>query len=553
MWNESFIEHHKENPTCDGHLEVDLEAERQRGLCWIERLYCRKCSYTSKYHELFEGVRMGRRGPKTAGPNCAVQVALLQTPISNTSLNKILLASNLPAPSKTSMQRTGKLVQQVVKNTNIEDMNRHLHQSNTVNNARGEPRDTIAIETDGLFNNPLYSGVGKTLIQPSTQAVLLGAENVTGDRKVVSVVTRNKLCAVGSRTSNPCPDHDGICTANLALEENIGNEEAMAQECIEGILQHGIEVGELTTDGDSAAYRAAEQLYASGKMKCRPVHFLDTRHLSDNQRKKIKCTEFSPSFFTAATKKQKESLQARFALDLSKRCVAEFQTAMNVFSADITKVKRAMSYTTHCLVKCYQGDHRDCTKRSFVCKGTKSNNWVSRSTYMPKSFNCVTCTDSDEEKLHQCIIYRLSQAMIEKTKKNRNTQKVEAVNRSLRRSLPRNVTYPTSMEGRVHAAVHSVNNRPGSSIAKLCQKVGCSIKANTRVSRGLLRVNKDTDRSKNYNSSQKAKVQRVRKRIKMNYVYDNRPTSLRKEPYKKAMVEQAIADHTYSNCTYMKN
>ena len=42
--------------------------------------------------------------------------------------------------------------------------------------------------------------------------------------------------------------------------------------------------------------------------------------------------------------------------------------------------------------------------------------------------------------LRKCVEYRMGQDMIEKTRKNTNTQKREAVNRSLRRSLSKYLT-----------------------------------------------------------------------------------------------------------------
>ena len=52
---------------------------------------------------------------------------------------------------------------------------------------------------------------------------------------------------------------------------------------------------------------------------------------------------------------------------------------------------------------------------------------------------------------------RLGPDALNKTKLNLNTQKVEGFNRSLRRSLPKNFTFTKNFEGRVKAAVHSVN------------------------------------------------------------------------------------------------
>lgn len=547
MWNEAYKEHQVQSPSCPGDLGLDHDAEKQRGLCWIERLKCNSCAYRSKFHQLYEGVRTGRRGPLTAAPNCAAQAALTQTSIGNSSLRKIMLASNIPAPSTTSMQRTGRYVHRNIEEANIEDMAERLQQAKEISNMRAtSPSNAISIESDGIFNNPLYSGVGKTPMQPATQACYIVAENVTNRRQIVALSTKNKLCSRGARSHKPCPDHSGPCTSTLAMEKNIGNEEEMAKECMEGLLEQGVEVHELTTDADSSAYRAADTMFRSGKSKTKPIHFLDTRHVSDNQRKMVKNTVFSPGFFPGKTKKQNDSLQNRFANDLAKRCEGEFQASMKHFAGDIRCVKRAMSYCVYSIVQCYQGDHSDCRKKSFVCEGKLSDNWVKNSTFLPNYFDKISCTGSDEDKLLKCINYRLGQAVLERTKKNRNSQKVEATNRSMRRSLPRNVTFSTAMTGRAHSCLHSVNNGPGVSLVKLCRKVGCPIKSNTRVSRGLAGLQKKAQTSRTYNKSTKAKKHRVIKRAYMYDLYDNRPTTSSKPQYKKSMILEEICDHTYA-------
>ena len=57
-------------------------------------------------------------------------------------------------------------------------------------------------------------------------------------------------------------------------------------------------------------------------------------------------------------------------------------------------------------------------------------------------------------------MYRFCEERFAKTTLNSNSQKVECVNRVLRRSVPTNVTYPRNFVGRSHSAVHSVNNGP---------------------------------------------------------------------------------------------
>lgn len=62
---------------------------------------------------------------------------------------------------------------------------------------------------------------------------------------------------------------------------------------------------------------------------------------------------------------------------------------------------------------------------------------------------------------------------------------VESFNRTLRRSLPRNVTFTRNFAGRAHSAAHSSNNGPGDSIRSLCAGVGCAIPSGGSVDKSL--------------------------------------------------------------------
>lgn len=72
------------------------------------------------------------------------------------------------------------------------------------------------------------------------------------------------------------------------MVKSIGDEYAWARECLEDLLKDNIEIDNLVTDPDSAAYKAAVDLYEEGKSNTEPKHFIDTRHLSENMRKNVK-------------------------------------------------------------------------------------------------------------------------------------------------------------------------------------------------------------------------------------------------------------------------
>lgn len=97
----------------------------------------------------------------------------------------------------------------------------------------------------------------------------------------------------------------------------------------------------------------------------------------------------------------------------------------------------------------------------------------------------IPSSDENETMLHACFSKRLSPAVLDKTIKNSNSQKVESFNRTLRRSLPRNVTFTRNFAGRAHSAAHSCNNGPGSSLRGLCAGVGASIPSGGQVDQTL--------------------------------------------------------------------
>ena len=75
--------------------------------------------------------------------------------------------------------------------------------------------------------------------------------------------------------------------------------------------------------------------------------------------------------------------------------------------------------------------------------------------------------EKTEDLLCACVSKRLSPAILDKTIKNSNSQKVESFNRVLRGSLPRNVTFTCIFSGQAHSAAHS-SNHWSATLSKVC-------------------------------------------------------------------------------------
>lgn len=109
----------------------------------------------------------------------------------------------------------------------------------------------------------------------------------------------------------------------------------------------------------------------------------------------------------------------------------------------------------------------------YVCREGQTDNWLSNSSFLTRNFKWNLTASENEYTLLDWIEFRLGEDMLHKTRLNTNTQKIEGTNRAIRKSIPKNVTYSLNYEGRLNSAIHSVNNRPGISIRKLCMAVDC--------------------------------------------------------------------------------
>ncbi|XP_078317890.1 uncharacterized protein LOC144620581 [Crassostrea virginica] len=197
-----------------------------------------------------------------------------------------------------------------------------------------------------LYNNSMFSAVGKNPFQAGTQVTYTLCENVTKKKRVISVFCGNKLCKVGELMrsrgeSVTCPGHDN-CTANIPADENIGNEKRWAGQCLDEIQQDSspLILSQLTTDGDSTA-----TLGASTQQGQNIENLKDLHHFFESQRKQTCKAPFSDKMFPGGTKTARESVKKRFAQDLKIRCRTEYENAYQHFGGDIPKLIRAMSYS----------------------------------------------------------------------------------------------------------------------------------------------------------------------------------------------------------------
>ncbi len=171
---------------------------------------------------------------------------------------------------------------------------------------------------------------------------------MTKQKQIIAVETVNKLCSkhgFHSNTDDECDNKSGPCSATASMEQTIGDEQKWANTCFQEMKEDGLEVKYLTTDGDTKAFQGAIDLYQASASTTRPEHQLDTRHLAENHRKQIKSNSNVLQMMPGTTATYRMYLRNRFAVDISKRCQAEFENVhteergnYSRFSAKIKKM-----------------------------------------------------------------------------------------------------------------------------------------------------------------------------------------------------------------------
>ena len=523
MWNTAFQEHRQVSPICSGFLHWDMQREQIRGLGCREQMICTHCNYRSKLFTLYEEIVTARKGRKPAKVNVGLAIGLSKTPIAAAGYRRLCLSTNLPPPSARGLQNTANKVLPEIERISKADMKNRRENLKVKQQQSGKSNsNVIDVQCDGLYNNNLYSGVGKTPFQPATQVIYSVAENVTPQHDIIGLVVHNKLCSKGMHLKS-CEDHQCLgkeCTATIPFQKSIGDEKSWAKEALSEIKEvNDVEVGYITTDPDSGAYQAATELHEEGVTTTKPTHQLDTRHVSKNHRQFIKKNKDLPSMLKGRTAKIRTKMQNNLAIDLSERCHAEVCEAFKKYPNDFNLIRNKLSYAADAIVDCYQDWHLKCARHSFLCKGLRKNNWLKNNVILGKSFG-LKQTKKTSEILRKCINYRLSPAMLEKTKVNSNTQKVEAFNRAIRTSVPKNVTFSRNVSGRAHSAAHSVNYGAAHSIFELCNQLNCAIMPESKVHKAIEQLQKTTNMLKDYKKSIAACKSRAEKRAILYDLYE---------------------------------
>jgi len=507
MFNIEFKRHMSLKQNCKGNLQIDGSASRKWGLCWQERLKCSNCSYVSAYYKLYEELNSKGRGRKAARANVGFQIGLTTTSIGNAGARRILNHANIISPSKAGMQGQSNSVCESLKvanEHNLRSVRRALVTENTMVGQKNP--NMINVEGDCCYNNPLFN-VDATPFQAGTIATATLVENNSRHKRIVGVHVASKLCLVASRLRASgkhvvCPNHRGICTANMAENESIGQEGKYYSSIANSLKSDDIGLANFTSDGDSKGY------VEISKTQTNPVgHFKDLRHLGNSMRRAINKAPFSKNMLGP---KSKVNLRSRFALSIKSRCMSELKAAHKAHNSDLSKIRQSMPDVVDTIVLCFKGYcGANCKKYSHVCPG----NFRQAKNYLP-SIVRIKMTSSDELVLKRCINMVLGHDNLSLTKLLTTTQKCEAVNRSYTAVTPKSVTFSRNASGRIHGQVLKLNNGYGNSaVIKTCA-LGAPITPGSQIIRQLKATDKELRASYRTHALTKRKLARAATRAR---------------------------------------
>lgn len=483
--NEVFSQHVQSVKRCNGQLIFDESSCQQWGLAWIMAVKCTQCSFESSNYKLYTELQTESSGRRQATVTSGFQIGLSKQGIGNAGLREILLAANINPPSQSTLQRTANKVNDAVKEVNISDMHDILEDIKIKNcalgNSSGHP---IPAEADATYNNRLFSG--STPFQAGTQATFLVAEGLTKSKKIISAKTYSKLCSCLLTEKNP--NHAIDCTANLDYNKSIGHEGVYLRDSIHDINKSGVQVGNLTLDGDSSSRATALDIKQLTDITINPLYC--TKHLTRLMQKHIRKMQFSKVMFKGINKVSKDKAHTRFSHDISSRVSAEFNALHKSTNGSFETMSEKLPGIIDAIIDCYRGNCLRCCENSYICK--EKNPWTRPFIDTDPLFRgrreFITPTSDDITKLRKLIEMRLGPAALKKTVTNTTQNKCEAANRGVKKSAPSALTFRRNYSGRVHSAVHSMNNGPGQSTAILCGQIGCPVSAKSNVMLNLKRL-----------------------------------------------------------------
>ena len=443
-WNKAQSLHRVAAPDCDlAHKEI--ANEKKWGVCWKMTFKCATCNFTSPEFKLYKEVPTNRPGPNPAAPNLGLGIGLQDTPLGNRGARRLIGNMDLPPPARSSMQRTSNNDAKVVTELNQRDMSDKVELLKDINQKRGCEPSEINIAVDARYNSMTIASRKKPG-QNASQAIGIACETMTDRKFIIQGCFQNKLCWTGAWLKGKgievkFPGRHPECTANLSAFAPLSEYE-MGREIGTQLALQGMLVKYATTDGDA---RSAEGIDHALKV-LHPIwnvqRLADPTHLGQSQFRQCSRANFSREMFPGRTREKQKEAQKVFSQDVKARCSLILKELMKKHAGDMTALRRCLPKVLESTLLCYSGDCSKCAQNSVICHGGVSNNWWNHSMFLASNkIRHLNMDASDKDLLLEILKMKLSTASVEQMKLYTDTQKCEAVNRSLSVSLPKNVNF----------------------------------------------------------------------------------------------------------------
>lgn len=485
MFNKCY-EEHSDKYQCKT-PKFDINDEVQWGLCWKISIKCNNCSYISQRYKLYNEAASETRGPKYAMPNLGLQVALQETPISNTHARLILACINTPPPSLSWLQSTANKVGDITVSVGKESLREQCRKLKHVNTLRGSSeKASVGVSLDARYSSNGY-GARHKMGQSASQSITTCVENHTEEKKIIGVTLANKLCHAGSLMRSKglnvnCPGHEG-CTATMKPMVPLSEYE-QGKQIGKDLAEQDISVRFCTTDGDSRSCEGMRSAMAEAGNE--PVSVCerqaDTTHLAQSLYRHCKNAKFSDNMFAGDKKAMKKIDQEMFSKDLKHRCQKLYKMLFETTGGDMEKIAHKMPAAIQATIECYSGDCGLCKRDSILCNGGKKN-WLAKSVYLQPG--CLNPTPEDRSVIRNLLEFYLGKKTLPLLKTNTNTNRNEAINRSLSSSLPKNVSFSRNANARTMATVTRLNEGKAKSVLRIMKAAGCKISKGGGVERAF--------------------------------------------------------------------
>ena len=414
-------------------------------------LSCDRCDFESIGYPIYKIVeditQKQTRGQKPCMLNQQLVTAIVCTGVSVKDAQLFCSFLDLPSPSSQALSAMCKKAAEAYHLCNREDMGR-IRQSLRQRNVRcGLPIDfPIPVECDCRYNIRTCSS-GNAPGQPASQVLGIACENLTPDKKIIAMSHRtkfwkNKQNRLPTDTSQLVPEWEPIGNSEKAIGEDLG----------EQVMSDGLRVGFVTTDNDSKLFSGIAQ---GLQQKCTPVKQDCLVHRFRALYKKVKKCKFGTLYQEDATARERAKSITALARETRVRLSAELQGYCKKHNGNPQKVAAAMHQLLNSCLSCFQGDHGECRNSSVICKGTREKTYKAQYLVREKR---LQVTEADHKLWKATIAPFFSVQSVARMQIRSSTNKCESVNFTFGRTLPKGMTFRSTLAGRAASAVLQRNN-----------------------------------------------------------------------------------------------